>query len=210
MQKKENEFYKDFSFGDFFKEVFDELYGDSSIDYKRGYEDYLDELREYLNGGSCKCNDECCSKKDSKNNYNETKMMFASLPKNSKVTFDGKTLSFDGGNTCVRVSYEGNWNDVVKAIIAKTTKKVDVSTNSTTLSNEKDMKKMAAKELARAKAKEMIEEISRETAKRKIELILLGKKQYEWIKTFNDGKDIKDILGYPIYKSNTEDYFKIV
>lgn len=199
MKKKENEFYKDFSFGDFFKEVFDELYGDSDIDYKRGYEDYLDELREYLNGGSCKCGDECCDKKNDKGNYNETKMMFASLPNNAKITFDGTTLSFDGGSTCARISYDGNWNDVVKVIIAETTK-----------SNSKKKKEDEIKEAARAEAKKMIEEIKNVCATRKIELIILGKKQYEWIKTFNDGKDIKDILGYPIYKSSTEDYFKIV
>lgn len=209
MSKNENNWIKEFPFGDFFKEVFDEFYDDSAEDYKDSYEDYLDALSGYTNG--CHCNGDCKSKeKDKKDMFNETKMMFASLPKDSKVTFDGKTLSFDGGNTCVRVSYEGNWNNVVKAIIAKTTKKAGTPVKSATLNNEKDAKKMAAKELARAKTKEMIEEIKSETAKRKIELILLGKKQYEWIKTFNDGKDIKDVLGYPIYKSNTEDYFKIV
>ena len=209
MSKKENDWMKEFSFGDFFKEVFDELYDDSARSYKDSYEDYLDSLSSYING--CHCKNNCKSKeKDKEDMFNETKMMFASLPKDSKVTFDGKTLSFDGGNTCVRVSYEGNWNNVVKAIIAKTTKKAGTPVKSATLNNEKDTKKMAAKELARAKAKEMIEEISREVAKRKIELIILGKKQYEWIKTFNDDKDIKDILGYPIYKSDTEDYFKIV
>lgn len=209
MSKKENDWMKEFSFGDFFKEVFDELYDDSARSYKGSYEDYLDTLSSYING--CHCKNNCKSKeKDKEDMFNETKMMFASLPKDSKVTFDGKTLSFDGGNTCVRVSYEGNWNNVVKAIIAKTTKKAGAPVKSATLNNEKDTKKMAAKELARAKAKEMIEEINRETAKRKLELIILGKKQYEWIKTFNDDKDIKDVLGYPIYKSNTEDYFKIV
>lgn len=209
MSKKENDWTVEFSLGDFFKEVFDELYDDSAKSYKDSYEDYLDALSGFTNG--CHCNNNCKSKeKDKEDIFNETKMMFASLPKDSKVTFDGKTLSFDGGNTCVRVSYEGNWNNVVKAIIAKTTKKAGTPVKSATLNNEKDTKKMAAKELARAKTKEMIEEIKSETAKRKIELILLGKKQYEWIKTFNDGKDIKDVLGYPIYKSNTEDYFKIV
>ena len=208
MNKKENDWMKDFSFGDFFKEVFDEFYDDSAKDYKGSYGDYLDALSGYNNG--CHCKGDCKSKEKDKNDvFNETKMIFASLPKDSKVTFDGKTLSFDGGNTCTRVSYEGNWNDVVKAIIAKTTKKTNTSTNNKALSEE-EMKKVAIKELAKTKTKEMIEEIKKEAMKRKIELIILGKKQYEYIKTFNDGKDIEDILGRPIYKSNTEDYFKIV